>query len=92
MTSDDDLLRFAADAALGYTASVDDRRVFPDPAAVEALAAFDEPLPDNGTDAASTLRLLTEVGGPATVATTGPRYFGFVNGPRCPSRWGRPGS
>ena len=84
MTSDDDLLRFAADAALGYTASVDDRRVFPDPAAVEALAAFDEPLPDNGTDAASTLRLLTEVGGPATVATTGPRYFGFVNGATLP--------
>jgi glutamate/tyrosine decarboxylase-like PLP-dependent enzyme len=84
MTSHHDLLRFAADAALDYAASVDDRRVFPDPAAVEALAAFDEPLPEGGADAGETLRLLTGVGSPATVATTGARYFGFVNGATLP--------
>ena len=83
-SNDDVLLRVASDAALAYTASVDDRRVYPDQAAVDALAAFDESLPDGGTEAEATLRLLTDVGGPATVATTGARYFGFVNGATLP--------
>ncbi len=36
--------------------------------------------PTTGTAAADTLRLLDRVGGPATMATTGGRYFGFVIG------------
>jgi glutamate/tyrosine decarboxylase-like PLP-dependent enzyme len=79
-----EVLQAAVTAALEYAASVDDRRVAPDPAAVAALAAFDEPLPEVGLPATDTLRLLDAIGSPATVATTGRRYFGFVNGATYP--------
>ena len=82
--SDTAVLRAAAAAALEYVSSVDDRRVSPDPATVARLAAFDEGLPDVGLDAGATLRLLHEVGSPATVASTGRRYFGFVTGATYP--------
>jgi glutamate/tyrosine decarboxylase-like PLP-dependent enzyme len=74
------VLEAAAAAALAYTRSVDDRRVFPDADALAALSAFDEPLPETGVDAVETINLLAEVGGLATVASTGPSYFGFVIG------------
>lgn len=71
-------------AAIEYATSIDDRRVAPDAAALAALAEFDEPLPDVGVDEGQTIRLLHAVGSPATVATTGRRYFGFVNGAAYP--------
>jgi glutamate/tyrosine decarboxylase-like PLP-dependent enzyme len=77
---DAEVLRAASAMALDYAASVDARRVAPDATALDALAAFDEALPADGLDAASTLQLLNEAGSPATVATTGARYFGFVIG------------
>jgi glutamate/tyrosine decarboxylase-like PLP-dependent enzyme len=77
---DADVLQAAAAAAMEYATSVDARRVAPGPEALAALASFDEALPEVGTGPLSTLRLLHEVGGPATVATTGSRYFGFVIG------------
>ena len=79
-----DLLRTAADLSFGYVSSVDERRVPPDGAALAALAAFDEALPDDGADPHDTIRMLDAIGSPATVATTGPRYFGFVNGATYP--------
>jgi glutamate/tyrosine decarboxylase-like PLP-dependent enzyme len=81
---DADVLKAAATAALEYMASVDDRRVVPDAEALTALEAFDGALPDVGVDPRASLRLLHEVGSPATVATTGSRYFGFVNGAAYP--------
>ncbi len=78
------MLHAASAMALEYAASVDGRRVAPDGQALAALAAFDEPLPDVGLDELATLRLLHDVGSPATVATTGRRYFGFVNGATYP--------
>jgi glutamate/tyrosine decarboxylase-like PLP-dependent enzyme len=84
MTSTDDLLRDAADRARRYVAAVGDRPVYPTPDAVAALARFDEPLPDGPSDPADTLGLLDEVGSPATVASTGGRYFGFVTGGTLP--------
>jgi glutamate/tyrosine decarboxylase-like PLP-dependent enzyme len=81
---DADVLQGAAMAALDYAKSINDRRVFPDPDALAALATFDEALPDVGADPLSTLRLLHDVGSPATVATTGGRYFGFVIGAAYP--------
>jgi glutamate/tyrosine decarboxylase-like PLP-dependent enzyme len=87
-TSHDQVLESAAAAALSYVRGVDDRRVYPDDAAVSGLAAFDEPLPVAGAGAEDTLRMLAEVGGPATVASTGPSYFGFVTGGTHPSALG----
>jgi glutamate/tyrosine decarboxylase-like PLP-dependent enzyme len=80
----EDVLRAAVDAALAYSATVDQRRVAPTPDAIAALAALDEALPPDGADPVETLRLLDEVGSPATMATTGARYFGFVNGATLP--------
>jgi glutamate/tyrosine decarboxylase-like PLP-dependent enzyme len=75
-----DALRDAAAAALDYAATVDGRPAFPTPEAIAGLAAFDERLPESGTDVAETLRLLDTAGSPATVASTGGNYFGFVIG------------
>jgi glutamate/tyrosine decarboxylase-like PLP-dependent enzyme len=35
-------------------------------------------MPERGEDAPSVLQLLDDVGSPATMATAGPRYFGYV--------------
>jgi glutamate/tyrosine decarboxylase-like PLP-dependent enzyme len=85
---DPDALDVAAAAALAYVRSVDDRRVFPDRAALDALDAFDERLPAAGTDVTETISLLDRVGSPATVASTGPSYFGFVTGATHPAALG----
>jgi len=74
------LLSEIARRAGDYLAGLDDRRVAPDGAALAGLSRFDEPLPELTGDAAATLALLDEAGSPATVASTGGRYFGFVTG------------
>ena len=74
------LLDDAQKRARTYIGSIAGRRVYPDETAMAGLDAFDEPLPDSPTDPLATLRLLDETGSPATVATTGGRYFGFVIG------------
>jgi glutamate/tyrosine decarboxylase-like PLP-dependent enzyme len=79
-TDDSALLRTAAELAIDYAATVDDRAVAPTVAALAGLAAFDEELTATGRPAEETVRLLAEVGGPATVASTGSRFFGFVTG------------
>ncbi len=79
------LLHDAAARSSTYLAGLDDRAVIPSPAALAALAAFDEPLPDSPSDPAATLELLDRVGSPATVAAAGGRYFGFVNGAALPA-------
>ena len=42
-------------------------------------------MPETGLAAAETLALLDDVGSPATVATNGPRYYGFVVGAALPA-------
>ena len=77
---DVDVLEAAAHSAIEYARSIGARRITPDDDALAALAAFDEPLPDVGADPVATLRLLDDVGSPATIASSGARYFGFVTG------------
>lgn len=79
MTERSDLAA-AAERALAYAASVDDRDVTPTAEALAGLDAFDEDLPDAGLGTADTVRLLDAAGSPATMATAGGRYFGFVIG------------
>lgn len=83
-----DVLREASALAAGYVSTIDERGVWPDDDAIAGLRAFVEPLPETGTDASDTLRLLDAIGSPATVATTGRRYFGFVNGATHPAAHG----
>jgi aromatic-L-amino-acid decarboxylase len=81
-------LKLLADAdarAARYLAGVEQRRVFPDERAIASLAAFDTPLGDEPQPAAEVLRMLDELGSPATVASNGPRYFGFVVGSALPA-------
>lgn len=79
-----DLLKEADRRGRGYVAGVNDQRVFPDGAALAALSSFDEPMSAAGKAPADTLRLLDDIGSPATVASTGPNYFGFVIGATLP--------
>jgi glutamate/tyrosine decarboxylase-like PLP-dependent enzyme len=79
------LLADADARARAYVAGIGARRVFPDAAALAALARFDEPLPDAGHGDADTLALLDAVGSPGTVASNGPRYYGFVIGAALPA-------
>jgi glutamate/tyrosine decarboxylase-like PLP-dependent enzyme len=76
----DNLLAEAAARAIAYRRELDDRPVFPDQAAVEGLTALIEPVPQDGTEDLAVLELLDSVGSPATVASSGGRYFGFVTG------------
>ena len=89
--SDETLYQQAYDYALAYLAEVQDRDVFPSPEALANLAQLDEPMPLNGAAPTDILKLLHEVGSPATVAQGGGRYFGFVDGGIIPTslaaRW-----
>lgn len=79
-----ELLAEAARRAGRYLDGVDRRPVAPTPDALAALDRFDEPLPEHPSDPLATLSLLDGAGSAATVATTGPRYFGFVTGGTLP--------
>jgi glutamate/tyrosine decarboxylase-like PLP-dependent enzyme len=74
------LLTEVAGRAGRYLTTLDERPVAPDDAALAGLACFDEPLPEVAAEAAATLALLDEAGSPATMASAGGRYFGFVTG------------
>jgi glutamate/tyrosine decarboxylase-like PLP-dependent enzyme len=83
-TSMNALLTDAAARAARYLDTLPQRPVAPGAAAVAGLRAFDEPLPAGPGDPAETLRLLDEIGSPATTAMAGPRFFGFVIGGSLP--------
>ena len=78
------LLRDACARALVYLDGLADRPVAPAAADVAALGRLDFALPGAGLDAAAVLALLDEAGSPATVASGGARYFGFVTGGALP--------
>jgi glutamate/tyrosine decarboxylase-like PLP-dependent enzyme len=80
-----DLLSAAAERAIRYLETLDSRSVAPTSRAVSGLARFDGPLPDGPGDPAAVLALLDEVGSPATMATAGRRFYGWVTGGALPA-------
>jgi glutamate/tyrosine decarboxylase-like PLP-dependent enzyme len=74
------LLADAAERAGRYLRQLADRPVNAPPEAVLALDELDFPLPEAGLEPSRVLALLDDVGSAATVASAGPRYFGFVIG------------
>ncbi len=79
-----DIFHSAYTRARTYQADIPERRVFPSQDALNNMTHFDEPLPDTPQSAEETLQLLDDYGSPATVASTGGRYYGFVTGGALP--------
>jgi len=75
-----ELLGDAAARSSRYLAAINGRRVSPHPDDVARLENLGGALADSPSDPADVLALLDTIGSPATVATTGGRYFGFVIG------------
>jgi glutamate/tyrosine decarboxylase-like PLP-dependent enzyme len=81
----DRALNAAAQAALAYLRDLPQRRVAPSTEAVHALQRLRTALPEVGAAPAEIVAELHEVASPATVASAGGRYFGFVIGGALPS-------
>jgi len=78
------LLQDVAARASAYLRHLDELKVAPDPAAVDALANLDCALPDAPSDPREVIGLLDRYASPATMAMAGPRFFGFVIGGSLP--------
>ena len=79
------LLVEAANRAANYIEGLRLRDVRPLRGSVERLiGVLNRPLPDNPSKPTDVLALLDDYGSPATVASAGGRYFGFVTGGALP--------
>ncbi len=79
------LLTDVTGRAIRYQEKLATRSVGPPKDAIAALTGLGGELPDEPTDPQEIVRLLDEFGSPATVATTGGCYFGFVIGGTLPA-------
>ncbi len=79
------LLSRATEMATRYGNAAHDRRVSPTESALAALERFHEPFPEAPCDPHEVIEILDKFGSPATVTTTGGRYFGFVIGGTLPA-------
>ncbi|MDA9346330.1 pyridoxal-dependent decarboxylase [Porticoccaceae bacterium] len=70
----------ARDYAFNYADNAGSRNVFPSSEAMANLEHFVEDMPSGNGDPSEILQQLHRYGSPASVAQTGGRYFGFVNG------------
>jgi glutamate/tyrosine decarboxylase-like PLP-dependent enzyme len=80
-----DALNAAVPRARRYVETIADRNVAPSAEALADLSKFHEPFPEHGADASEVVAKLDELGSPATVASMGRRYFGFVIGGSTPA-------
>ena len=81
-------LRTAAERGIAYLDGLNDRAIAPTAAALARLEELDHPLSDDPTPPDDVVRLLDEIGSPATVASAGGRFFGFVVGASLPAALG----
>ena len=80
-----EIFELAKKYAFQYQEQVSERNVYPTEEALHNLKAFEEDLPDTPSTGKQVIEFLDRYGSPATVAQTGGRYFGFVNGGVVPS-------
>ena len=84
-SSVEQLVMDAAHRANRYLSGLPMRRVSPSPSSVDGLKDFFRPLQDRPIDPAEVLNELDTIGSPATIATAGGRFFGFVIGGSLPA-------
>ena len=82
------IFSLAADYAEEYVENIRERRVSPSKQELDGLQHFDDVLPEDGNSAENIITALHEYGSPATVASTGGRYFGLVVGGSTPASMG----
>jgi glutamate/tyrosine decarboxylase-like PLP-dependent enzyme len=80
-----DLLAQVTKRAYRYIDEIQTRRVSPSPENIATLKNLDVPLQDRPIDPATVLAELDDIASPATVASTGGRFFGFVIGGSLPA-------
>jgi glutamate/tyrosine decarboxylase-like PLP-dependent enzyme len=83
--ADPELLGEAARRAAAYLEQIANRRVSPSESGLAALNELGGPVPEMPLSPQGVLELLDRVGSPATVATAGGRFYGFVNGGAMPA-------
>jgi glutamate/tyrosine decarboxylase-like PLP-dependent enzyme len=76
----EDLLAQVIKRANRYINEMQTRRVSPSPGDIANLQGLNVPLQDDPIDPATVLAELDDIASPATVASTGGRFFGFVIG------------
>ena len=79
------LIENVARRAAHYIAGVAERRVAPTAEQIGRLDALAAPLGDDPCDPEAVIAMLDEIASPATIASTGGRYFGFVTGGSLPA-------
>lgn len=80
-----ELLVDVAERAANFAFAIPERSVAPAAEDVNRLQVLRGPFPETPTAPSEVVRLLDEIGSPATVASTGGRYFGFVIGGTLPA-------
>ncbi len=79
-----DLFNSTAERAMRYLETLNDRKVAPASAAIDNIHGFAGSLPDSPSNPEEVIKMLDEMGSPATMAMAGPRFFGFVIGGSLP--------
>ena len=80
-----DVLSDVAIRSRRYLDTIGDRRVSPEPNAVEGVVEFDVPLQNEPRSTEQIVEELDRIGSPATMAMAGRRFFGFVNSAALPA-------
>ena len=81
-------VNLASEYAKEYVTTIHSRHVFPTQKELDDLSNFNEQLPQGSSDANAVIHQLHKYASPATVATTGGRYFGLVVGGSTPAAMG----